>query len=68
MGPRRTFSNASPKRISKVINLPDTISDAKIEEILEEKFKMNDCSWMSYDDPSTYFYHFHNGKLIYEGI
>lgn len=29
---------------------------------------MNDCSWMSYDDPSTYFYHFHNGKLIYEGI
>ena len=24
--------------INKVINLPDTISDAKIEEILEEKF------------------------------
>lgn len=54
--------------INKVINLPDTISDPEIEKILEEKFKMNDCSWMSYDDPSTYFYHFHNGKLIYEGI
>ena len=27
--------------INKVINLPDTISDAKIEEILEKKFKMN---------------------------
>ena len=46
--------------INKVINLPDNISDAKIEEILKEKFKMNDCSWMSYDDPSTYFYHFNN--------
>lgn len=54
--------------INKVINLPDNLLDEEIEEILEKEFNMNDCSWMTYDDPSTYFYQFRDGKLIYEGV
>ena len=60
--------NYADGTINKVINLPDSISDLKIEEILEKEFNMNDCSWMTYDDPSTYFYQFRDGKLIYEGV
>lgn len=54
--------------INKVINLPDEISDPEVEEILKKEFNINNCAWMSYDDPSTYFYHYRDGKLIYEGI
>lgn len=59
--------NYADGTINKVINLPDNLLDEEIEKILEEKFKMDDCSWMSYEDPYTYFYQYRDGKLVFDG-